>query len=223
MSDIDLDLPANSPIPSNKNKSEGGELYFLFRPHTTGLLKIKKTKGFKSYEEAFQSGLALNILDGTPDKLFIILKQSDIHTHSSITDELPFTENFFRYSRLSDSVEKFKQTKNELTFPRNEMFPGTAQILAGLSINPEIISQSNQSELDIKKGPDKLFEEAGLTPQNAVLLQSYLQYKLGISPSPPIQFPELNRFLDICYNTELFPKLNEANRFISRKIMERNF
>lgn len=212
-SEIDLDLETKSNTPK--------EAFFLFRPTTVGLNKIKKTKAFQSYQDAFNSGLALNIIDGTPDKIFAIIKTSDIHCHTSITDELPFAEAFFRYSRLSDSANKFSQGLTNPNFNRQEFNPQTAQLYAGLSINP--LHPALNPEIDLSKPKDQLFAEAGLTPNNAPLLQSAIQHQLGINPLPPQQFPEYNRLMNLCQNTELFPTLKEANSFISNKIMKRKF
>lgn len=215
MSNSDFDLSLGAPAPAPE------EEFYLFRPATTGFLRPKKVKPFPDYQSAFDAGLALNILDGTPDKIFIILSSKAINCHTNITDKLPFSNSFFRFSRLSDQAEKFKAQASEPGPSFSQFSPERANLLAGLSINQNHPALFQGPEIDPNEPKEILFSKAGLNPNNAPLLQSLIQYKLGISQIPPQDFPESHRLFALCANEKIFSDLKEANRWLSQKIMKR--
>jgi len=209
---LDIDL---SP-QSSREKSE--EEFYLFRPTTVGLNKVKKSKAFPSLEDAISAGQALNILEGTPDKIFIILKSSQINCFTNITNQLPFSNAFFRYPRLSDSANKFKSQSSPV-FNRSEFSMEQQNLLAGLSINePHPALQINKNSLEGKK-IHEIYDLYGLTKANIQSLQSLIHYHLGISSFKPEPDPDVDNLFEI--SKIIFPSLKDANKFISSHVMTR--
>lgn len=184
--------------------------YYLFRTGTTGLQKIKKSKAFPSKEDAISAGQALNILEGTPDRIFIIIPEEDLLCYTNITDPLPFSESFFRYPRLSDSPGRFS--------PKNLRM---SNLEAGLSISENHPALSLAKE-KISSWENKSFftilDSEGFNKSICTELQSHYQYQLGISPFPPQLSSDAQRFI-LIFNQLFKQDKKEINQYLSSLIM----
>ena len=191
--------------------------FHLFRTHTTGLIKPKKATAFKSYQDALDAGRALNLLDQTPDRVFIIIESSDIHTHSSITDELPFSETFFRLPRLSDSLSKFSTNSqivaNKFSLADVEKF-GNLMIDTG---HPAL--QSFTFAEFAGQNHSEILSKLGFNKQVCSRIQSHVQSVLGIQVlSAPISMTleeqRVYQFLKETLETE-----SSINKYVSSLVM----
>lgn len=210
-----MDSPNQSIAPE--------EVFFLFRPHTTGLLRPRKSKAFATYAEALSAGHAFNILTGTPDHTFVIISSKDMHTHTNVTDELPFSQAFYRLPRLSDSINKFKSSGQatadlDVGFDLDEaIIKNPSNPLNGLLINDMHPGIVKDSLIGLKVY--QAFEKYGLTRQNIGAIQQGIQFKLGVVSLDSPSFPEKNKLMELC--SIIFPSLDAANKYISQHTMKR--
>ena len=188
--------------------------YYLFRTGTTGLQKIKKSKPFPTFEEALSAGQALNILEATLDRVFVIIPEESLQCYTNITDPLPFSESFFRFPRLSDSKEKFKSG--------GEKFLSTSPIQTGLAINPAHPSISNLPKAKVDSWAGKsiyqILSSEGFNRSLATEVQSHYQFELGLSPFPAQSSPDSLRIISILDKLFLGDK-KKINDYLSSHLM----
>ena len=204
-------------------------MFYLFRTNTTGLIKPKKSRPFNTLEDCIDAGKALNILDGTPDRVFVCIPADQLMCRTNITDPLPFSESFYRLPRLSDSNTKFRQKESldvDLT-SLSETNPELAMAYAGTQINLTHPAITGQVAAPIPA--DSFFAErplfailsdAGLNKSNVINIQSRIQYELGKIPLPKALSQEESTLILIlikCFSHDL----NRINIYISSLIMER--
>lgn len=201
--------------------------YHLFRTHTTGLTKHKKAKPFDTFEDALQAGQAINILEGTPDRVFLIISSDHMMCHTNITDPLPFSEVFYRSPRLSDSTTKFKNKSTTMSADidlslASGIDPMKAQLIAGALINPlhQGLSQSSISdEFLLDKSIYEILSSSGFDKKTAPSLQAYFQWKLGLIPMHRAITYEDQRLIELF--EKIFPSTAQINEYISDLIMDR--
>lgn len=210
----------NTPIESPN------ESYYLFRTNTTGLIRNKKMKAISSYEDALSAGRALNIIDGTPDRVFLIIPASSMRCHTNITEPLEFSEAFFRLPRLSDSNTKFQNRHNlprtnTDDFDLTEATEEQRMLYVGSQIN-ELHPALTVNTSAMKDKPiHTILSEAGLNRSNVIKIQALIQYELGIAimrPAPATtEELRIIETLKVCFDS----KLNEINAYISTLVMGR--
>lgn len=194
--------------------------FYLFKTHTTGLLRPKKSLPFESFEEAKAAGQALNIIDKTPDRVFVIISAEHIHTMTNITEELPFNPSFFRLPRLSDSISKFKTASadTDVGFDLDaSIVNNPSNPMNGLLINEMHPGISREQVTGLRVF--EAFEKFGLTRQNIGALQQSLQFKSGVTALDSPNFPEKFKLLELC--ATIFPDMKAANSYISQHVMTR--
>ena len=201
--------------------------YHLFRTHTTGLTKHKKAKPFDTFEDALQAGQAINILEGTPDRVFLIISSDHMMCHTNITDPLPFSEVFYRSPRLSDSTTKFKNKSTTMSADidlslASGIDPMKAQLIAGALINPlhQGLTQSSISdEFLSNKSIYEILSLSGFDKKTAPSLQAYFQWKLGLIPMHRAVTYEDQRLIELF--EKILPSTVQINEYISNLIMNR--
>lgn len=210
----------NTPIESSN------ESYYLFRTNTTGLIRNKKMKAISSYEDALSAGRALNIIDGTPDRVFVIIPASALRCHTNITEPLEFSEAFFRLPRLSDSNTKFQNRHNlprtnTDDFDLSEATEEQRMLYVGSQINELHPALSVNTSAMKDKPIHIILSEAGLTRSNVIKIQTLIQYELGIvimRPAPATtEELRIIETLRTCFDS----KLNEINTYVSSLVMSR--
>lgn len=191
--------------------------FHLFRTHTTGLIKPKKSPSFKSYQDALDAGRALNLLDQTPDRVFVIIESSHMHTHSSITDELPFSETFFRLPRLSDSLSKFS-TNSQIV--ANKFSLTDVEKFGNLMIDPEHPALQSFTFAEFAgMSHGEILEKLGFTKQICSRIQSHVQsiLRIQILPTPislTLDEQKIYSFLKETLETE-----SSINKYVSSLVM----
>lgn len=196
--------------------------YHLFRTHTTGLIKHKKAKPFDTFEDALSAGKAINILEGTPDRVFLILNSDHLTCFTNITDPLPFSEAFYRSPRLSDSTSRFKNKTTTMSTDidlslQSGLNPQQAQLIAGTLINPAHPAISNEFLKD--KTIYKILSTSGFDRKSAPSIQAYFQWKLGLIPMHRAITYEDQRLIELF--EKIFPSASAINEYISNLIMRR--
>lgn len=196
--------------------------YYLFRTNTTGLIKPKKAKPFATSEDCMSAGQALNILDGTPDRVFLCIPDSAMQCYTNITEPLPFSEAFYRLPKLSDTNQKF-QNSNKFRTPNLEILdltPEQAMIYAGSQINQAHAALPfNKLSLE-NKSLSAIMSDFGLSKSNILSIQSALQFDLGLTTMPKHLSPEESRIVEVlstCFNQDKA----KANIYISSLAMNR--
>lgn len=158
------------------------EQFYLFLPSTTGLNKPKKSKPFDSFDDALNAGYALNLLEGRKDRLFVIISSSQLRTFTQLTGELPFSESFFRYNRLSDGADKFLPQNQSLRISSTEIdLDYIPQKYEPLLLNPKHPSLLCSPEEKAKSLSDRLLEH-GLSKENIHRVQNLIQSELNLVP-----------------------------------------
>lgn len=180
-------------------------MFYLLIPHTTGFLRPRKSKPFARFEDALAAGQALNLLSDTPDKLFVILDESQISAYSNISEPLPFNMNMFRFNRLTMNAEAFAPSAP------NESMPS-------FTLLNKITKQEFNPVKYTGKPIHSILSEAGLSFSNASLIQNMVQYELGIVPLAPMLTPEIQSIYFLA--TNLFSSLQELNEWITKHIMD---
>lgn len=200
-------------------------MYYLFRTGTTGLLKLKKSKPLATMEDALSAGRAMNILDGTPDRVFIILHSDSLKCYTNITDPLEFSETFFRLPRLSDSTNKFAtQAQRESALSRTDFdLTPESQELYGMGVAASINQSHPAIEVPIEslrgKTIHRILSDAGLSKANIYSIQSSIQWELGIIPMHRALSFEESRILATI--NRIIPSNKEANQYLSDLAMSR--
>lgn len=206
-------------------------MFYLFRTNTTGLIKPKKSRPFNTEEDCIDAGKALNILDGTPDRVFLCIPAAALQCRTNITDPLPFSESFFRLPRLSDSNSKFaaltpsKQSFSATDVDLQELSPENAMLYAGSQINMMHPALANESQIPpnsffLNKQLHVILSNAGLTKNNMAPIQSQIQYELGLIPMHRSLTNEeltLVAILKKCFSNDL----SRINTYISELVMSR--
>lgn len=203
--------------------------FYLFRTNTTGLIKSKKMKPIATYDDALSAGRALNIIDGTPDRVFVIIPVSALTCHTNITEPLEFSEAFFRLPRLSDSLNKFGQSKNQsqsaaldsdnLIDP-SSLSPEYAMLYAGTQLNTIHPGLPINKESMRDKTVYQILSDAGLSKSNYLGIQSQIQFELGLSMmNPPPMTGEQMRIIEVL--TMIFGSKDLINKYISELVMKR--
>lgn len=203
--------------------------FYLFRTNTTGLIKPKKSRPFNTLEDCIDAGKALNILDGTPDRVFVCIPAEHLTCRTNITEPLPFSESFYRLPRLSDSNTKFRQKESldvDLT-SLSKTNPELAMVYAGTQIN--LTHPALTEQVDAPVPADSFFAErslfailsdAGLNKSNVINIQAQIQYELGKIPLPRALSQEESTLILVlkkCFANNL----NRINIYISSLVMER--
>lgn len=181
-------------------------MFYLLIPHTTGFLRPRKSKPFARFEDALAAGQALNLLSDTPDKLFVILDESQISAYSNISEPLPFNMNMFRFNRLTMNAEAFAPSAP------NESMPS-------FTLLNKITKQEFNPVKYTGKPIHSILSEAGLSFSNASLIQNTVQYELGIVPLAPMLSEEIKYLYSLA--SALFPSKEQLNIWITKHIMER--
>lgn len=155
-------------------------MFHIFFPHTTGLRRPRRAKAFNTFEGASDAAIALNILNGTPDRIFIILSEDDLIARTNITDPLPFTESMFRFNRLSDTPDKFGQDNtSRIPLSLYKSNPHAA-IAASAGLVPMEIPSSFSG-----KSYKEVIESLHIKKEAFIKAQASIQHKMGKNPFPP--------------------------------------